>query len=353
MSKGTGRVKLLSEVATILADYRAEEIDPIDADHVDRWVSQFAPSAQDVILAEMAHVLPKAYASKANARSFVKAVLRSDALAGCGKNAPKFWKKMNFLRDQGHGSSQTELLALFDEQMESEFGFDTLACGSPDGPFLYLDDGVFTGARVRADVLNWLANAPSGAKLYIVVIALYRGGQWWADKSIKPVAKEKSITVQWLRLFEFENRKSYKYTTDVLRLAVVPTSPLTQEYVASLGYPPVLRSSPNQSKLFSSEKNRVVVEEAFLEKGLWIRAQCNSPNKVMRPLGFMMLDDLGFGALFATYRNCPNNCPLVLWWGRPDQGHPLDSWYPLLPRKSGIDGRRERLEAALFGLDRL
>jgi ATP-dependent DNA helicase RecQ len=39
--------------------------------------------------------------------------------------------------------------------------------------------------------------------------------------------------------------------------------------------------------------------------------------------------------MLVTYRNCPNNAPLVLWYGNPSlpRSHPLSKWWPLFPRR--------------------
>jgi hypothetical protein len=98
-------------------------------------------------------------------------------------------------------------------------------------------------------------------------------------------------------------------------------------YVQTLRYPPVLRTAGNlgENQFFSSEAGRHLLEQEFLKTGLYIRSRCPHLNTYQRPLGNMVLDTLGFGSLFVTFRNCPNNCPLALWAGEP--------WYPLFPRK--------------------
>jgi hypothetical protein len=68
------------------------------------------------------------------------------------------------------------------------------------------------------------------------------------------------------------------------------------------------------------------VEQQFLLKGIKIREQSPLLPKYMRPLGNMVLETLGFGSTFVTFRNCPNNAPLAFWAGDP--------WYPLFPRKT-------------------
>jgi hypothetical protein len=100
------------------------------------------------------------------------------------------------------------------------------------------------------------------------------------------------------------------------------------EYVQALRYPVMLRTPGNlgENGFYSSEEGRDVLEQEFLKAGLHIRSICPYLNEFQRPLGNTVLDTLGFGSLFVTFRNCPNNAPLALWAGAP--------WYPLFPRKT-------------------
>ncbi|MFP4027933.1 MAG: hypothetical protein ACLFWL_09090 [Candidatus Brocadiia bacterium] len=90
---------------------------------------------------------------------------------------------------------------------------------------------------------------------------------------------------------------------------------------------------------FSSSERRTILEREFLLAGIKIRNWCQNPSRKMRPLGFAHLDCLGFGSLFVSYRNCPNNCPLAMWWGNPHGlgFEAIDRWYPLFPRKMNGD----------------
>ncbi|WP_432776546.1 hypothetical protein AAFJ72_06875 [Brevibacillus gelatini] len=91
---------------------------------------------------------------------------------------------------------------------------------------------------------------------------------------------------------------------------------------------------PTNETLFSSLEARYLVEKAFLEKGIEIFNLSENPNHSMMPMGYNFNCTLGFGSLFITYRNIPNNCPLVLWWGDLDKEYPLNQWLPLFPRRT-------------------
>jgi len=87
------------------------------------------------------------------------------------------------------------------------------------------------------------------------------------------------------------------------------------------------------NNIFSSEKNRIILEREFTLAGLKINSSIHDEEKKLywKPLGITPLKGLGFGAMVLTYRNCPNNTPLVLWWGDWDNNV---IWTPLFQRKT-------------------
>lgn len=94
--------------------------------------------------------------------------------------------------------------------------------------------------------------------------------------------------------------------------------------------------STHLSRFFTSQNNRKILEKEFLLAGLKIRTYSSNPSRALKPLGFSPFEGFGFGAMVFTYRNCPNNCPLALWWGNPkaEKTHPFSKWYPLMERKT-------------------
>lgn len=86
----------------------------------------------------------------------------------------------------------------------------------------------------------------------------------------------------------------------------------------------------NYEKLFTSAVNRDRLETIFLQKGIEILNRVQTINvKQLRPLGYTIKSHktFGLGTLFFTYRNIPNNCPIVFWWGN-------NNWRPLFVLKN-------------------
>jgi hypothetical protein len=322
------RRELLESIAGTIADYRKGEIPAPTSGHVDTWINQFDEEVQEPMLAELDHVLKRTYFTKTTVKSFISKLVKNNKLAG--DDPCSFWEDVEFLRIQERGNSQRDMLEMFDDVLEEDCGFETEDCGETPQVFLYLDDAIFSGGHVRADLGAWIeSDAPDEAKVHVVTIAFHRGGQYFAKNKIKEAADaaEKKIEVSWWRCIEIEDRKTYIYSSDVLRPTIIPDDPLVQEYAESLNYPVILRKpgSIGENKFFSCEEGRHLLEQELLKAGARIRSMCPNLNVFQRPLGNMVLETLGFGSLLVTFRNCPNNCPLAFWVDDP--------WYPLFPRK--------------------
>ncbi|MDF1613851.1 phosphoribosyltransferase-like protein [Desulfurivibrio dismutans] len=334
----SSREEMLASIANTIKDYRTGEIPVLTPEHVDLWVKQFDESVQLPMLREMDHVLKKTYFSLEAVTRFLKGLVITENLAG--KDPCAFWRGVHFLDIQGGGNSQTEMLALFNKILQETCGFGIDQCGGHSAVYLYLDDGIFTGNRVRRDLEKWIENqAPGEASLHVVTIALHSGGQHYARGHINASAARagKTIDITWWRAIEMEDRKAYRNMADVLLPTVIPQDETVENYVQAMKYSPTLRHPGNVGKnaLFSSDEGKILLEQEFLKAGARIRQLCQNLGATQRPLGHMTLDTLGFGSLVVSFRNCPNNAPLALWVGEP--------WYPLFPRTTNTQTATKRL----------
>jgi hypothetical protein len=320
---------LRAALAAMISDYREGEIPTPDAAHVDRWVNQFPAAARDPIITELLHVFRWTYFSRAKVQTFIDSIVTNAKFAG--PNPCEFWQGVSVLNLQTAGNSQKDMLSLLGDSLQRQCGLAIGLCGVSPHTYLYLDDAVFSGGRVRSDVIKWIKEAaPAKAKLVVLVIGLHKGGEWYSTKMVRETARGvgKTIDLNWWRVALLEDRKSEINDSDVLRPTAIPADPATQAYVAGLNQAPILRTVGGKSPLgvFSSEAGRHLLEQEFLTAGVGVRNACSHFDKYMRPLGRMMFESLGFGSTIVTYRNYPNNAPLVFWAGHP--------WYPLFPRKT-------------------
>ncbi len=323
------RTVLLESIAKITADYRAGELAAPTPEHIDTWVNQFDRAVQEPILQELNHVFKKTYFSRKKVEEFLISLLNAEKLVGDDPCA--FWKTVNFLNIQGGGKSQIEMLHIFDGLLQAQSGYGIDECGENSSIFVYLDDFIFSGNRLRHDFENWVGSvAPQNAVVHIITIGLYKYGKNYANQKILMTIKklQKNIVITYWNILPLEDGFSNTNASDVLCPTQIPNEPLIQQYVQGLRFAPKLRQAGNlgSNAIFSSDAGRHVLEQEFLKAGVKIREMCPDLNKYQRPLGNMVLESLGFGSLIVTFRNCPNNAPLALWAGDP--------WYPLFPRKT-------------------
>lgn len=336
------RNDLLISVANTIKTYREGEIPEPTPEHVDRWLNQFTPAYQLPFLQEINHVLTERFFTKENIKQFLNELVKNERLAGQDPNS--YWKTVNFLDIQKKGHSQTEMLELFDESLTSQYGLSRSNCGLDGGDFIYIDDVIFSGGRVITDVVDWIINkAPQNARLHIVVAAMHTGGHWFCTEKIKAAIKQcgKNIESLFWRALDVENRKYHKNTSSVLWPTTIPNVQEVQAYANSLTrfpFEPRVVLAEAVAAPFSSEAGRQVLESEFLIAGAKIKSQSTNSKENIRPLGFSSFG-LGFGSTIITYRNCPNNCPLALWWGDSSATSGALNWYPLLPRETYSSAR--------------
>lgn len=311
----TERENLLASIASTIKDYRAGEIALPTPAHVDRWISQFDPEVQVPMLRELDYVFQRTYVSHPAMRQF---------LADVADEFPcEFWRSAHILSIQKNGMSQAEIRKIFSEILKEKCSHDVEYHGSVDGNLIYLDDAIFTGDHVMGDLANIIHKIPQEAQLYIIVIAIHSYAEYKIKRRLAGVIPQKNINVQ--SMWQFENRRNWHNKAGGL----VPTDVLRPSEIGERN------QSERISRLFSNVEGRQLLEREFLSAGEKIQEFAENPDPNLKPLGYSTLEQ-GFGSLLVTYRNCPNNCPLALWYGDTSfpPTHPLGRWYPLFPRKT-------------------
>lgn len=333
------RHELLESVADTVKDYRARDLSAPTPDHVDRWIRQFGADVQLPMLREMDHVLRQTYFSEPSVRRFFDGVIESRQLAG--SEPREFWRAVHLLDVQQDGNSQSEIRKLFSDAIERKYGVATGTATAGNGVFVYLDDVLFSGGRVGADLSKWIAEqAPSTATVHVVTIASHRLGEWKCKDRLTNDAHEagKQLEFRLWAARRVENRLRHRDDSEVLWPTAIPEDAALSEYLTQekkFPFQPRKAGGKLQWSVFSSEDGRQLLERELLLAGMRIRSFSQNPNPVMRPLGFSPFG-VGFGSMIVTYRNCPNNAPLALWWGDPQArpNHPFSHWYPLLQRRT-------------------
>lgn len=331
------RQRLIAELLAIMFDYKQGRISEPDEAHVERWIAQFDEDAQLDVLRETVHILKETYFSKSEIEETFSGLIYDDDF---GDDAAGFWSEASLLDIQQGGNSQRDLVNMFSKLVEEELGEEVEINSDNSSSYFYLDDAVFSGNRLLTDITSWInQSAPQNANLYIVAIALHSYGKFNVGRRLDQIIRDsgKNINYIWKCVVEFEDRLYYNSTTDVLRPKSAPDNDDVADYIAEMTRPPVFRAGNSRGghAIFSSAAGRELIEQQFLIAGAKIRKICPNLPVRHRPLGYNSLDMLGFGSMFVTYRNCPNNAPLALWVGDP--------WYPLFPRSTNAEAAFNRL----------
>lgn len=346
-------VTIEKEIVEIIKNFRQSSIElKINQEHVHKWISQFTFDTQDIILEETLHILKNWYFDKDKIRLFLGEMI--DFLRSENENATdrEPLKDICFLDIQENGKSQSQLLGMLSDEVREKYKCD-VKIGNPNEEkfYVYLDDGLYTGSRLRKDIKSCLKTIPEGARIDAFFLIACSSGMDYSKKVLEKECGDKDIEFNIQRWREIRNNKTIendgtRFSHEAVHDCLWPSSklyevPIINSYVEELEHLYrkriyyCFRNADYRytEGIFKSLKNRDVVEEEFLKKGIEITKNIRE-HKGLYPLGYNLIPSLGFGSFCATDLNISNTCPIVLWWGNIiKQGDELDCWYPLLPRR--------------------
>ncbi|MNU86114.1 hypothetical protein D3C71_758680 [compost metagenome] len=332
---------LMESISNIIIDYADGEFGKLDKEHVERWINQFDEEDRVVVLEETNSILQKTYITKESFNGFIGNLIQNPNFSTT--NPIGFWKNISLLNIQRKGNSQSELISLLCNKIEEHYSINlTPRINSKSIHYIYLDDFLFSGGRLISDLSLWIdENAPNKCTISIVLMGWYKGGHWYVKNKLTEIARDckKEIDFNFWSFehYRLENRMRYKDTSDVLwPIAQAMEIPGVKTYIDAQSKPPVFREYTDIKGNVLTHERRTQYEMAMLKSGLKILGYCQSPNDVVKPLGYNRFDGFGFGSTIFSFRNCPNNNPLAYWWGNPNahDAHPFSKWYPLLQRKT-------------------
>ena len=330
---------LPQKIANIIGTYRNGEFGAYDHNHVLRWASQFEADEQNIVLEETHKILKRNFITKDKFFQFVDVLIDSDVVHVNDKD--NYWKNASALNIQKNGNSQNEINEIFASKIFEQYGVTDLV-GKQSTEYIYLDDFIFSGNRLYADMEDWIINeSPEKCRVCIITIGWFIYGQWCTENKLKKLAEKtgKSIDFVFASYTEFrlENRLYRKDYSEVFW----PTELVAElegypQFLARENFSPKYRVTNGVSNKVFSRSRREEYEKIIFKYGLKIMTFPSSNSPVVKPLGYSTYRGFGFGSTMFSFRNCPNNNPLVFWWGDPaaDSSHPFSNWYPLLQRKT-------------------
>ncbi len=348
--KTTTMEQLITSIYQTLEDYRADENRPLvrmTTDRIRNWINQFDNELRIPILTELDNIFKKRYCSKSKVKDFLDQVIQVLTKDFAFKSATEFLKNSDFLNLQPEGKSQRIMLSLLDELIQEKYELSLADCGTTSKKYsIYIDDILCTGLTLISDIKEWseqiyVGNKTNGQAVADNSTTLVFAYVFIHEKNYRKkvaemrhkISNDVSSKHKMYRLIEIENGVTHSSKIDLILPLEEGQTDRVKEYQAEITnrvdqranekgwktgpnefYRPV--NLPTNEDFFTSVQNRKIVENAFLQKGIQILDNANSQIPNMRALGYSLpsLKDFGFGALCFTWRNVPNNAPLVFWY---------------------------------------
>lgn len=252
-----------------------------------------------------------------------------------------------FLLLQPEGKSQHKLMDMLDEIVFNKTGHHMSEYDNyPKRHFIYIDDVLASGKTIGDDLIEWIEEDDHCNKiknkqidLKVLLICSHSLGlsfQFYRISKHFNIVAKSLIDVKSLCRIE-NNTKDY---APKLNIAMPIKDYLSQsaiEYFDALQaeekyskYGFRDENTPSIETFFTSKENRIKYENILVNKGIELLNTTNNVGSYTRPLGLVnpRYKTLGMGTHFFTWRNVPNNCPIVFWWEVTGC-----NWIPLFTKK--------------------
>ncbi|SHM43906.1 phosphoribosyltransferase-like protein [Flavobacterium chilense] len=331
-----------------IKDYRNDDGVFLDSDHIINWVNQFGEDAE-FILNEVSHIIPQVYVSKEKAKKLIDSHIETLIKEFKYPGISQFLIDTEFLDLQLPHKSQPAILNILETLLNEKYGESYLQYKTyPKVNFVYFDDILASGSTIGNHLVQWLGATNSenvsnvenvlkdNYRLSINLFGLHNWGQSFQKYRLMKTFEDKiDRKILWFSNYQIQNHA--KLNNQSLNVAFPTDEQPTnvKSYLANLiaeKYEDYAYRKPNlpaSERFFTSAENRVRYENILLQKGISIIEMIQSEIKPnIRPLGLInpSYKTFGLGTHFFTWRNIPNNSPLVFWWGV--SGH---DWIPLFP----------------------
>ncbi|MNU16907.1 hypothetical protein D3C71_50810 [compost metagenome] len=338
--------QLASNIYDVVKDYRNHDDIYITPDHILSWAAQFEEH-QELVLTELNKIIPETYVSKEKAKSYIDEHFNGYLKLYRYQNVTNFLIDTEFINVQQSHKSQPAILALLEEILNEKYSESYLKYADyPKKNYIYFDDILASGSTIGRDMIKFLEQKDDKGKDFvqkiidneirfsISIFCCHTWGYAFQDFRIKKTFNEKvSKKINWFWNYEIQNHGMFNNQKLNVAKPVKGNNTKINGYLEGLAatkyesYAYRKNTDPATETFFTSPQNRIQFENILIEKGIDIIGMIKGDIKPnLRPLGLInpQYKIFGLGTHFFTWRNIPNNSPLVYWW--EVDGH---NWQPL------------------------
>ncbi|NGF77155.1 hypothetical protein G5B10_14795 [Fluviicola sp. SGL-29] len=341
--------ELADSIYEVIKDYRNHDNVFITHQNIIEWAEQFEEDGV-LVLTELNKIIKETYVSREKAKEFINQHILGYLKLYNYSNITTFLIDTEFINVQQSHKSQHAILNLLEEVLSEQFyESHTKYNDYPKKNYIYFDDILASGSTIGRDIVSLLNKTDSSGKkfeqkiqdneirLSISIFCMHTWGFEFQKYRIQKEFSDKMMKkINWFWNYEIQNHA--KFNNQKLNIA----KPIKGNNLKINGYlenlPAATKyedyayrkvNTPTTEEFFTSADNRIKFENILTEKGIDIINMIQGEVKPnIRPLGLInpQYKIFGLGTHFFTWRNIPNNSPLVYWW--EVNGH---NWKPLFP----------------------
>lgn len=342
--------ELASNIHEIIKDYRNHDGINLTPEYIIDWANQFGDDAK-IVLTELNKILPETYVSRNKAKQYLLGHIKAYLKLYSYTNVTTFLIDTHFIDCQLAHKSQPAILNLLEEVLEENFQESYKKyLEYPKKNYIYFDDVLASGSTIGRHCVDFLTKKDEkevtfaqklenneinfSISVFCVHIWGYEFQKFRISKT--PTLSEKiSKKINWFWNYEVQNHAKFNNQSLNIARPIKLANTKINSYLEGLeatkheDYAFRKANTPLKEVFFSSPENRIKFENIITEKGIDIINMIQGELKPnIRPLGLINPNYkiFGLGTHFFTWRNIPNNSPLVYWW--EVNSH---NWKPLFP----------------------
>lgn len=341
-------IELANNIYEIIKDYRNHDGIYITPDYIIEWASQFDDDTL-LVLTELNKILPETYISRDKAKKNLLAHLMAYLKLYSYTNITTFLIDTHFIDCQLAHKSQPAILNLLEEVLNETFQESYKKyIDYPKKNYIYFDDVLASGSTIGRHCVEFLTSKDDNKvtfaqklenneiNLSISVFCMHVWGFEFQKFRISktPTLSDKiSKKINWFWNYEIQNHAKLNNQSLNIARPIKLANTKINSYLEGLDatkhedFAFRRANTPAKEMFFTTPENRVHFENLLVEKGIDIINMIQGEVKPnLRPLGLInpTYKIFGLGTHFFTWRNIPNNSPLVYWW--EVNGH---DWKPL------------------------